>query len=213
MDYNNLSTEEKAKFAEQYEAEQKLKANGRKKEKDAYKDLKNIAVEFVFAKLLKSSQELEIAKEKYYNEFDPLLELKCDLYSVKDDQKSHTWTNEDNTLRIITGYNEIDKYDDTKGVGLVKINNWLDSKVDEESKDAFIIVRELLKPNSNGDLKASRVLDLLKIADEIGDPELLEGVKIIHESRRTVKSNTYIKAQFVNEEGDWQWLPLSFSNV
>jgi len=75
------------------------------------------------------------------------------------------------------------------------------------------MVRDLLKPNKEGVLKANRVLDLTRKADELGDPELIEAVKIIRDSHRPDRTSTYVKAMYKDEKGERQYLGLSMSSV
>ena len=51
----------------------------------------------------------------------------------------------------------------------------------------------LLKKDKNGNLKASRVLELKKIAKQVGDSEFIDGVKIIEAAYRPNKSSTFIE--------------------
>lgn len=213
VDLSDLTPEQKQQLAQQLAAEEKVKEEKRKSEKQTYAHLRDVTVEKVFAKLQAVSIQLEKSKQEYYDEFNALLELKGSLFNLKDGQKSHDWSNADGTVTITTGFNSIDFWDDTKSVGLVKVNNWLDGMVTEENKSFVKIIRELLKPNQKGDLKASRVIDLVNVADEIGDPALIEAVKILMESHKSVKSGTYIKASYTDENGEKRSLPLSFSSI
>ena len=66
--------------------------------------------------------------------------------------------------------------------GIDKVNDWL-GKLAKDDESAILVgfIRDLLKPNKDGVLKANRVLELSKKADEIGDKELIEAVKIIRD--------------------------------
>jgi hypothetical protein len=210
---SKLTPEEKAALLQELEAEQKTKENSRKMEISAYNHLKDVTVEKVFARLQKISSELENAKKELYAEFGSLLEMKSNLYGVNESQFSHTWTNEKGDVSIITGFNVIDSWDETRSAGIERVNMWLEKQATEENRKLITMVRELLKPNKEGVLKANRVLDLANHAEAIGDPELIEAVKIIKAAYRPKHSNTYIKAKYTDGLGQPHWLGLSMSSV
>lgn len=213
VDINDLKPDQLAELERQFEAKKRAEAERMKREKMSYTHLKDVTVEKVFARLQKASVELENLKAELYNEFDALLNLKSHLYGIKDTQQSHNWTNTDGTVTIITGFNTIDAWDDTKSVGIAKVNEWLDNQVTDDNKKFVSLIRELLKPTEKGDLKANRILDLQNQADIIGDKELIDAVKILRESHRTVRSATYIRAEYKDANGERRRLPLSMSSV
>lgn len=214
FDFNNLSPEEKAKVMEAAKAELKKEEEGRKREVLNYNQLKHETVEVVFTKLEKVSCELEKVKMELLQEFYSLLDLKNELYGIKEEQLSHNWSNADASKTIITGFNSIDQWDESVSAGIAIVNDWLDKKVkDDGSRIMAGMVRDLLKPNKDGVLKASRVLDLSNKAEELGDEELLRGVRVIREAHRPGKTTTYIKAKFKDDKGISHWLGLSMSSV
>jgi len=213
VDFKTLSAEEKEQLKQQLLAEDKAKAETRKNEVMAYHALKYITVDTVFQKLTRLSSQMQLDKSDLLSEFKSLLETKNELYGVKEDQLSHNWTSEDNERTIITGYNVVDSWDETVSVGITKVNAWIESKLNDHNQEYIGIIRDLLKPNKEGVLKASRVLDLQNHAEKSGDEALIDAVKIIREAHRPVKTGTYIKAKYKDEDGNWQWLGLSMSAV
>jgi hypothetical protein len=213
VDFEKLSPEEKEAIRAKILAEEKDKEDQKKKERAAYKEMKNEVVLAVFDELEKASKKLEESKAKIYNEFGSLEDLKAKHYGIKPDQRSHTWTSEDGKKTIITGYNVKDGWDETKDIGLAKVNEWIENQMDDKNTFLIKMLRELLKANENGDLNANRVLTIRKSAEEAGEKELIEAVNIIMDSHKLVKTNTFIKAQYVDDHGVKKWLPLSFSNI
>jgi len=117
-------------------------------------------------------------------------------------------------MSIIIGHNVIDRWDETVSAGVEFVNKWLNSLAkDDESAVLVDMIRDLMKPDKEGQLKANRVLELAKKADEIGNADLKEGVRIIRDAYRPAKTSTFLKAKYKDELGRDQWLPLSMSAV
>ena len=72
-------------------------------------------------------------------------------------------------------------------------------------------VLRLLSRDTKGTLKASRVMQLRKIANESGDARFLEGVKIIEESYNPTPSRQFIRAEIKDENGAWKSVPLGMT--
>ena len=64
-----------------------------------------------------------------------------------------------------------------------------------------------------GNLKANRVLELLKLANESESELFQDGVQIIADSHRPEQSAHFIEAAHKNEEGQWCNIGLSISSV
>ena len=76
------------------------------------------------------------------------------------------------------------------------------------------MVMKLLSKDAKGTLKASRIIQLRKMAEDSGAPEFIEGVKIIEESYQPIKSRTYLKAYVKNEQtGGWEQIPLGMTEA
>jgi len=214
MDLNQLTPEQKAALLQELQAEQKQQEEQKKSELKVYQHLKDETVRKVFEKLTNLSGELEQRKAEVFAEFTAVLQLKGNVYGTKEEQFSHTFTTDDGSLSIIIGHNTIDRWDETISVGIERVNQWL-TKLAKDDASALLVgmVRDLLKPNKEGVLKANRVLDLTRKADELGDPELIEAVKIIRDSHRPDRTSTYVKAMYKDEKGERQYLGLSMSSV
>lgn len=218
MDTSNLTPEQKRQLMADLEAEFKAEEQRKRKEKQAYEAMRDKTVRQVFKKLEKLSETVLTAKSDAFGNFETILQLKKELYQVGDDrwqqQQSHTFTTDDGKLTIIIGHNVIDRWDETVSAGVELVNKWLTTLAkDEESAVLVDMIRDLLKPNKEGQLKVNRVLELAKKADEIGNADLKEGVRIIRDAYRPAKTSTFLKAKYKDELGRDQWLPLSMSAV
>jgi len=218
LDFNNLSPEQKAQLKAQLDAEEKAAKDKLKREKETYEQIKDAQIKTTFKTLSKISSELEVSKLNVFGDFKAILGMKKDLFGLSDEQmltqESHTFTTTDGSVSIIIGHNVIDGWDETVDVGIEKVNQWL-TKLAKDDESAMLVglIRDLMKPNKDGVLKANRVLDLSKKASEIGDKELISAVEIIRDAYRPTKTGTFVKARYVDENGAKQWLPLSMSAV
>ena len=67
--------------------------------------------------------------------------------------------------------------------------------------------------DQQGNIKASRVLQLRRMAEETGNERFIEGVKIIEESYQPATTKQYIRAEYKDEKGVWRNVPLSVTDV
>jgi hypothetical protein len=75
------------------------------------------------------------------------------------------------------------------------------------------MIRDLLRPDRNGMLKASRVVELYSRAVKINDEELIKHVQTIQEAYVPKKTTTFIKAKYKDDDGRDIWLNLSMSSA
>lgn len=218
IDIAKLSSEQKQQLMAQLEAEERQKRERQKREREIYEQLKDSQVRATFKELQQISSHLERAKQKVFEDFEAILKMKKELFELTDDrmlsQESHTFTTADGEISIIIGHNVIDSWDETVSIGIERVNSWLKKLAkDEESAVLVGLIRDLLKPNKDGVLKANRILDLSKKASELGDRELIEAVELIRDSYRPTRTSTYVKARYIDTRGQKQWLALSMSAV
>lgn len=107
----------------------------------------------------------------------------------------------------------IDNFDDTVHAGIEKVKLYIKRVTEGEKQELEQLINLLLKKDKNGNLKASRVLELERIANQIDDEELKEGVTIIKEAYKPAKSSLYIEASYKDKIGKKVYLPLSIVNV
>ncbi|WP_338948505.1 DUF3164 family protein [Fusobacterium nucleatum] len=213
LDFNNMTAEEKANLKKQIledEAKQKVE---RKAKVEGYKSLVDETVIKALEKVKGVSNQIIIVKKEVFDDFKSILELKAELYGVKDNQQSHTFTTTDGKISITLGYRMLDSFDDTVHSGIEKVKNYIYKTVQDENSHLLEIVNLLLKKDKNGNLKASRVMELEKIAGNINDTELSEGVQIIKEAWKPQKSKTFIEAYYKDENDNKINIPLSMTTV
>lgn len=209
----NLTEEQKEELKKQLAEEEAQKEKKRKEKIQDYKNLVDDCVMKAIKKVQYISEMIATGKKEIQDTFKAILDLKAEVYGIKDNQQSHTFTTTDGKYTIILGHRVIDNFDDTVHSGIAKVNNYISRVVKDENKQLQDIINLLLKRDKNGNLKASRVMELEKIASEIQDEQLTEGVKIIKEAWQPMKSKTFIEAYYKDEHGNKKIIPLSVTAV
>ncbi|MDN4753143.1 DUF3164 family protein [Porphyromonadaceae bacterium W3.11] len=210
-------TEQERKEFEEYKAWKKKKEeeNTRQQNRDAYRELVDETLQAVVPSLQQVSDGLGMSKERVFQQFEELIRMKGDVLGlVSEGQRSHTFTNSDSTMRVTLGYHTIDGYRDTVDDGIQMVRKYLESLVgDDKSKALVDMVFRLLSKDSKGNLKASRVIQLRRIAEETKSEEFLEAVKIIEESYLPTLSKRYIRCEIKDDHNGWTTVPLSMTEV
>lgn len=192
-----------------------LKAKQEKSQEDreTYKQMVNETVPAVVTQIKDLSVLLSEVKRDIYTTFESLLKLKFDIYNVKEEQQSHTFTTTDGKLSISIGYNVNDGWDDTVSAGIAKIKEYIRSLVTEGNQETITIINHLLKQDDKGNLKSSRVLELSKVADELKNETFSDAVDIIKKAYSPVRSSFFVKAWEIDNAGNKIYFPLSISSV
>lgn len=211
-----MSAEERKEFeAFKAEREKKRREEERKQQRQQYATLVDDEIAATIPKLREVSEMLKNAKDKIFGNFETILKMKAEIIGVaRDGQCSHTFTNSDSTLRIILGVNCIDGYRDTVEDGIAMVKTYIESLAkDEATKSLVNAVLRLLSRDGQGNIKASRVLQLRKMAEDSGNEQFLEGVRIIEESYQPTVSKKFIRAQYKDDKGAWRYIPLGMTDV
>ncbi|MEA4916309.1 DUF3164 family protein [Proteiniphilum sp.] len=210
-----MTPEELAEWeAFQAQRKAKLKAEKQAQDRESYKQLVDESIEMCFPSLKGIADQLRIGKKLCYDTFAQVVEMKADVYGVKDGQKSHAFTHRNGTMRIILGNYETDNYDDTVNVGIEKVKEYLKSLAKDNDSSLLVEgVLKLLSRDQTGNLKASRVLQLRKMAEQSGNEKFIDGVKIIEDAYRPAVSKTFVKAEYKNEQNEWIAVPLGMTEA
>lgn len=214
VNLGDLTPEQKEQLFNEFQAKQKEKADLQKTERAAYKKEVDGSVNVLFEELQTASQYLGKVKNTVLSTLKGFIEKKSELYGKDADQTSHSFTNEDGSISIIIGYNMTDGWDDTVNSGISKVNGCIRSFAkDKESKALVDTILKLLSKDGKGNLKASRVLQLKQIADKTENKELIDGIAIIHDAYRPVRSKEYVRCEYKAENGEKKTLPLSITDA
>lgn len=212
-----MSASERAEW-EAFKAEKAKKeaAEQRRQQRETYAQMVDEELSQAIPELLNLSGEIKTVKDAVFGNFAAIIDMKAKLFGTKDGgQYSHTFTNSDSSLRLTLGVNTVDGYRDTVEDGIAMVRAYIESlATDDKSKALVSAVLRLLSRDGQGNLKASRVLQLRKMAEESGDDQFLEGVKIIEESYQPSITRRYIRAQRKNPKtGGWINIPLGITDV
>lgn len=211
-----MTKEEFARY-ERAMAEQRKKeeAQRAKKEREAYRSLAATTVDEFFPRLESTSDTLSKMKRLLYDSFSQVVETKREVMGVETQgQRSHSFLSTDGTKRIIIGYYQRDGWDETVEDGIAKVRDYISSLAgDEETRKLVDIILDLLSRDNKGNLKADKVLQLDKYAESIQDSRFAEGVAIIKEAYRPVRTKDFVRAQTKNAMGGWDDLPLGITEA
>ena len=172
-----MTAEERQEF-EAFRAEKE-----KKRREQERRQMRRVHDEIVttIPQLRELSEQIKLVKETIFGNFEAILKMKTEITGVaRDDQNSHTFTNSDSTLRVILGVNTIDGYRDTVEDGIAMVKGYIESLAKDDATKALVnAVLRLLSRDGQGNIKASRVLQLRKMAEDSGNEQFLEGVKFI----------------------------------
>ena len=178
----------------------------------AYKELVEQTVPKAIFKLASASEVLSNAKTEAFQYFENILQLKAEVFGVKEKQQSHTFSFEGGEVQI--GYRINDGWDDTVNAGIAKVEKYISSLAKDAETAALVdMVFNLLKKDAKGNLKGSRVLELQKLTAKFNDEEFADGVDIISKSYKPVRSVWFVEAALIDENKNKTPIPLSMSSV
>lgn len=208
----NMTEEERKEYEEFLAMKARKAAEEKNKQmREEYLSMVDEQIDSSIKELQLLSSQISNTKAKVMENFKAVIDLKREVIPTKnfDEQRSHTFTNSEGTKRIILGVYTLDGYADTAEDGIQKVKDYISSlATDENSQMLVSAVLKLLSKNQQGMLKASRVIQLRKMAEESGSAEFLDGVKIIEEAYRPVPSKTFIRADIKGENGEWKPISL-----
>lgn len=183
-----------------------------------YKELVDEAVNLTVPEAQDISRILEQKKAAIFERFHSIISMKDELFSgsskAKDGRFTDTFTNKAGTARVTLGFNTNDAYDDTYTAGVEKVKEYIQSLAsDDKSRQLAEMVNTLLMERSKaGQLKAQNVLRLESMANEIGDPTFIEGMKIIRDAYRPDRTKQFVKVEVKDESGKFQTVSLNMTN-
>lgn len=212
MDIKNLSPQQRAQLKAQLDAEEKAEAEKKQQDREDYKTLVDGFVKGNIKILKELSDAMMEIKQKVFADAATLVSLKNDLFKVKTDRRSDTFTTLDGTMSITLGNRTNEGWDDTVNAGIAKVREYLGTLARDDNSAALVeTVMGLMAKDRKGNLKASKVLELEKLAIKTADPMFLEGLAIIKQAYRPMPSCQFIEVTLKDEKGNEIKLPLSLA--
>lgn len=197
---------------EDLKQEMERRQKAQEESRDTYKALVQETLPKAIYKLSHVSEQLSNAKTEIFKYFESILEIKKDIYGIKEKQQTHTFSTEREEITL--GYRVNDGWDDTVNTGIAKVNEYIQSlSKDKETAALVAMIFSLLKKDAKGNLKGNRVLELQKLAKDINNEEFTDGVKIIANAYKPVRSVWFIDASLIKEDGSKVSIPLNISAV
>lgn len=210
-----MTEKEKAEFEAFQQAKARKAAEEKAKaDREMYRQMVDEEIENSIPVLLGISEEIKESKQKVLDNFKAILAMKSDLFKTKmrNDQRSHTFTNSAGDKRITLGVYVTDGYRDTVEDGIAIVKEYIASLANDEKTQALVnMVFRLLSRDAKGTLKASRIVQLRKVAEDTGDARFMEGVRIIEESYQPEVSKQFIRAEMKDRNGMWRPIPLGMT--
>jgi len=210
-----MTAQEQLEFkAFKAEKEAKERKQRERENRETYKKLVDETIDGIFPRLQEVSQSLQTEKKLVYEAFQMALAMKAEVYQVKDEQYSNMFTNSKGNRRIVLGQYTIDNYDDTVNEGIAKVKEFIGSLAkDADSTMLVKAILKLLSRDQKGNLKASRVMQLSKMAQESGNETFIDGVEIIQKAYSPQVSKYYVRAEQKDGIGKWTNIPLGMTEA
>lgn len=196
------------------QAEKKAKEQA-KRDREAYKELVDETIEEAIMRLQAVSHHIKTDKQNVLNDFRRVIDMKSEVLKLKKDgQRSDTFTNSAGDKRITVGVYVTDGYRDTVEDGIAIVKEYIEGLASDAKTQSLVkMVLRLLARDAKGTLKASRVVQLRKIAEETGSDRFMEGVQIIEEAYQPAISKQFIRAEVKDENGAWTNIPLGMTEA
>jgi ribosomal protein L29 len=212
MDIKKLTSEERSALLSELKAEQEKERADKKARQEEYEAFKDTFVRENIVKLEALSAEMERVRKEVFGDAKAVIDLKNELYKTKSDRNSDTLSTADGKMKIALGCRTYEDWDDTLDVGVQKVKEFLKTLAKDDNSAVLVdAVMRLLSKDRKGNLKASKVLELEKIANKIGDEGFIEAIGIIRAAYRPVPSCQFIEASVRDEDGNENHIPLSLA--
>lgn len=212
MDINKLSKEEREQLKTQLAEQERAEEANLQRERQSYNSMRDEFVTRTFRSLKQLSDCMLEQKQVIFEESAELDTMQQRLFNVKLDRKSRTLTHSDGRLSIKVGNRQNDGWDDTVEIGIEKVREYLGTlATDEKSARLVAAITRLLAKDQKGTLKANKVLELEKMANESQDATFLEGLRIIKDAYRPVPTCQFVEVRYKDENDVERSLPLSMS--
>ena len=196
--------------------ERKRQAEQARSMRETYRKMVDDEIDSAIPELLEVSNDIRTVKKALLDNFKAIISMKADMFrlskGIEMDNRSHTFTNTAGNKRITIGVYVTDGYLDTAEEGIAMIHSYISSLATDEKSQALVdMVLKLLAKDSKGTLKASRIIQLRRIAEKSGNDTFLDGVKIIEDAFSPAVSRTYVRAEYKDDNGIWKNIPLGMT--
>lgn len=212
LKYDEMTEEQRAELRARFEAEDKAKKLKQQQDRETYKTLADKFVTDNVKKLQNLSSQMMQVKQEVFKDAELLIDMKDELFKTKADRRSNTFTTQDGLMSITLGNRVNEGWDDTVNAGIAKVKEYLATLAKDENSAALVeTVMGLIAKDRKGNLKASKVLELEKLAIKTQDENFLDGIAIIKAACRPAPTCQFIEVTQKDEKGNDVKLPLSLA--
>lgn len=214
IDLSALSADQKRELQEQLRQQDIEERQRMEADREAYKEIVEQQVSTAYDELLELSLSMQLLKNRIFDLFSSALSMKAELYGSRDSQQSHSFTNRKRGITIKMGNRVNEGWDDTVDMGIAQVREYIKTLAkDENSANLVETVMSLISKDRKGNLKASKVLELEKLAIKTNDAGFLDGIRIIKDAYSPTASCQFIEVKIKDDKGKEQNLPLSMSAI
>lgn len=166
--------------------------------------------------LAKKAKKLSVELMNLRNEFEHsiqglFVEFLADKgVKIEEVKGSFTFYSYDKSIKIEVRNADQISFDDTILVVQAKIDEFVESISGEMNTDYSVIIRNAFKTR-RGQLDKVRLLSLFEY--EINHPLWIEAMEALRKSITTTSSKRYMNISLRQDDGSYQYIPLSFSKV
>ena len=210
MDVSKMTPQQRAEMKAQLEALERAEKQKREDDISAYKSLVSEFCKKTKESMMELSKLMRQRKDEVFDAVNDIIDLKEQLFKVKIDRHSNTFTSDGITVAL--GRRTNDGWDDTVEVGIAKVKEFLTTLAkDEDSAKLYKAVMQLLSKDKKGNLTASAMLQLERYAAEWNDPLFTEGVETIRNAYSPVETCDFISVSYKDKDGKVHAIPLSLA--
>ncbi|SDE73436.1 DUF3164 family protein [Riemerella columbipharyngis] len=131
----------------------------------------------------------------------------------KEDQKTFTIKNEDDTARVVIDRQERFEFTEEAQVHITAIKDLFKEKFEQRNKGFYALLDSILMRNSKGDYDAKLLTKARLQVRKIGDEALISEFDKLQDCMRVVGTSTYIRVYERDENKKWRDISLNFSSI
>ena len=121
------------------EKSKKEAADRRKAERERYAELVDAQVKSAVNSLTMLSDYIAQVKKEVFFDFETILAMKAEVMEQsKDNQRTHTFTNSDSSMRITLGVHTVDGYRDTVEDGIAMVMEYIQSLATDDNSRVLV---------------------------------------------------------------------------
>lgn len=181
-------------------------------ERNAYLNLRESTINELFTGALHLHTEIVAFKDKATVGLTTIYELLKVHSKRRENYKGNfSIVSEDQTKKIDFRFQEFGSFDERASEAVKHIYDFIREKF-QGDQDAKLLIENLLKVKK-GQLDVRRVQELYAMENNFNHSSWKLGLKLLKESFQVKDSKTYINFYQKDAQGQWELLPLNFSNI